>query len=96
MLKTIGDKILVKRTEADTKTAGGLFIPESGQDKAAQGTVVAVGPGLPDGGGNWRDVSVRVGDVIIFHPHAGTEIKDGAETYLVMKEVEVLAIKATE
>lgn len=93
MLKTLYDRILVKRLEEETKTAGGLFIPEMSKEKSPEGVVVAVGDGTVDPAGNLRSPSVKPGDIVIFHPHAGSEIKDGEDSYLVMRENEILAVR---
>ncbi len=93
MLETLYDKIIVKRIDETETTEGGLFIPESSREKSSEGTVVAVGHGTPDNAGGWHELYVNVGDKVVFHKHAGTEIKDGNETYLVMKENEVLAVR---
>ena len=94
MLKPLHDRIIVKRTEQQEKTAGGLYIPDSSKEKTPEGVVVAVGPGLPDGNGSWTDMTVSVDDVVVFGRHAGIEVKDGEETYVILKESDVLAVRA--
>lgn len=87
------DKIIVKRLEAETKTAGGIIIPDSAKEKPIEGKVVAVGDGNVDANGKHIALTVKVGDVVIFAKWGGTEIKIDGTEYLIMKESDVLAIK---
>ena len=87
------DKIIVKRLEAETKTAGGIIIPDSAKEKPVEGKVVAVGNGNVDQNGKHITLTVKVGDVVIFAKWGGTEIKVDGTEYLIMKESDVLAIK---
>ena len=96
-VKPLGDKILVKRDEAETKTSSGIFLPETAKDKPKTGTIQAVGTGaLNTETGERIPLSVKKGDRVIFSSYAGTEVKLGAagseEKLLVMSEEEVLAI----
>ena len=87
------DKIIVKRLEAETKTSGGIIIPDSAKEKPIEGKVVAVGNGNVDQNGKHIGLTVKVGDVVIFAKWGGTEIKFDGTEYLIMKESDVLAIK---
>ena len=87
------DKIIVKRLEAETKTAGGIIIPDSAKEKPVEGKVVAAGNGNTDQNGKHQPLTVKVGDVVIFAKWGGTEIKVDGTEYLIMKESDVLAIK---
>jgi chaperonin GroES len=90
--KPLYDRLLVKRIDCESKTAGGIIIPDSAKEKPMQGEVVAVGSGTRDDGGNVKPLEVKVGDTVLFAKWGGTEIKlDGVE-YLVMKESDVLGI----
>ena len=86
------DRILVKRVEEETKTAGGLFIPDTAKEKPQKGLVVAVGSGKVQEDGSIRKLDVKEGDKILFSKYSGNEIKmDGVE-HLIMREDDVLAI----
>lgn len=87
------DKIIVKRIEPESKTAGGIIIPDSAKEKPIEGKVVAVGNGNVDSNGKHVPLTVKSGDTIIFAKWGGTEIKIGGHEYLIMKESDVLAIK---
>lgn len=90
--KPLYDRLLVKRIDGESKTAGGIIIPDSAKEKPMEGEVVAVGSGTRDDGGNVKPLEVKVGDTVLFAKWGGTEIKlDGVE-YLVMKESDVLGI----
>ena len=92
-LKPLHDRIIVKRLEAESKTAGGIIIPDSAKEKPIEGKVVAVGQGTLDSNGKRLELTVQEGDIVLFAKWGGTEIKvDGVE-YLIMKESDVLAIK---
>jgi chaperonin GroES len=92
-LKPLHDRIIVKRLEAESKTAGGIIIPDSAKEKPIEGKVVAVGQGTLDSNGKRIELTVQEGDIVLFAKWGGTEIKvDGIE-YLIMKESDVLAVK---
>jgi chaperonin GroES len=88
------DRILIRRDAADSKTPGGLFVPDSAKDKPAEGTVVAVGPGGILMDGTTCPILVREGDRVLFAKGAGTEVRDGEEDLLLVREAEILAIRA--
>ena len=88
----LGDKILVKRLEAEAKTAGGIVLPDNAKEKPKEGKVIALGSGrLLDEGGRGT-FQVKKGDRILFASYAGTEVKVDGEEYLLMPEEDVLAI----
>ena len=89
------DRILVRRTEAEEKSAGGIIIPDTAKEKPMEGEVVAVGSGARDEAGKLVPLDVKVGDRILFGKWSGTEIKLGGEDLLIMKEVDVLGILDT-
>ena len=92
-IRPLGDKILVKRDEAQSKTDNGIFLPESSKDKPKTGTVHAVGSGaLNTDTGERIPLSVKPGDKVIFTSYAGTEVKLGIDELLIMSEEEILAI----
>ena len=91
-VKPLYDRILVKRVEEETKTAGGLYIPDTAKEKPQQGLVSAVGAGKVLEDGSLRKLEIKAGDKILFSKYSGNEIKiDGVE-HLIMREDDVLAI----
>lgn len=92
-VKPIGDKILVKRDEAETQTESGIYLPESAKDKPKSGTIQAVGDGtLNTDTGERIPLTVKKGDKVIFSSYAGTEVKLGKDELLIMNESDILAI----
>lgn len=93
-LKPLGDRLIVRRTEAQDKSSGGVIIPDSAKKKPQRGTVVAVGPGKMLKDGSRRPLQVREGDRVLFTAWAGDEFKDKStgDAILVMHEEDVLAV----
>lgn len=91
-LKPLYDRLVVRRLEAETTTKSGIIIPDKASEKPTQGEVVAIGDGVVSDAGERRQLSVKVGDRVLFGQYAGSEIKVDGETLLVMKESDVLAI----
>ncbi|MSR69440.1 MAG: co-chaperone GroES [Phycisphaerales bacterium] len=92
-VRPLGDKIIVKRNEAQTKTDSGIFLPETAKDKPKQGKIVALGSGiLNKDTGKYMPFSVKKGDTVIFTNYSGTEIKIDGETLLIMTEEDVLGV----
>ena len=91
-IRPLQDRIVVKRLEADTKTKGGIIIPDSAKEKPIQGRVIAVGNGKVLKDGTARPLEVKVGDVVLFGKYSGTEIKVDGEEHLLIREDDVLAI----
>ena len=90
--RPLHDRILVRRIEADEKTAGGIIIPDTAKEKPQEGEVIAVGPGARDEGGKLVGLDVKVGDRILFGKWSGTEIKLDGEDLLIMKESDVMGV----
>ncbi|WP_420560973.1 co-chaperone GroES [Tepidicaulis sp.] len=90
--RPLHDRVLVRRVEEDTKTSGGIIIPETAQEKPSQGEVVAVGPGAKDESGKTVKLDVKKGDKVLFGKWSGTEVKVGGEDLLIMKESDILGI----
>ena len=88
------DRVLVRRTEGDEKTAGGLIIPESAKEKPAEGEVISVGEGARKDNGELIAMAVKAGDKILFGKWSGTEIKIDSEELMIMKESDILGIMA--
>jgi chaperonin GroES len=91
-IKPLNDKILVERTEAREKTAGGILLPDTAKEKPTEGRVVAVGQGRVTDDGVRVPPTVKAGDRILFGSYAGTAVKDQGKEYLILDENEVLAV----
>ncbi len=91
-VRPLGDKVLVKRVEAESKTAGGIVLPDTAKEKPKRGKVVAVGDGKRLENGQRAAISVKKGDEVIFASYAGTELKIDGEELMIMSEDDVLAI----
>ena len=91
-IKPLHDRVLVRRVEQDMKTAGGIIIPDTAQEKPQEGEVVAAGPGERDDGGKLHSLGVAVGDRILFGKWSGTEVKVDGEELLIMKESDILGV----
>ncbi len=86
-IQPLSDRVLVELQEAETKTASGIIIPDSAKEKPQQGKVVAVGKGKKN-----HDMTVKVGDIVLYGKYSGTELKLEGEDYLMMREDDILAI----
>jgi chaperonin GroES len=86
-IQPLSDRVLVEPQAAETKTASGIIIPDSAKEKPQQGKVVAVGKGKKD-----HDMTVKVGDTVLYGKYSGTELKLEGEDYLMMREEDILAI----
>ena len=86
------DKVLVKRTEEEEKSAGGIILPSSASEKPSQGEVVAVGPGKKSENGDVSPVGVAVGDTVIFGQYGGNEIKIDGDEYLILSESDIFGV----
>ncbi len=92
-VRPLGDKILIKRADPETKTDAGIYLPESAKDKPKEGKVIAVGNGrLNKDTGEYIPFSVKKGDRVIFTSYAGTEIKIGDEDILIVTEDDILGV----
>ena len=87
MIRPLSDRVLVEPKEAETKTAAGLYIPDTAKEKPQQGTILAAGPGKKD-----EPMELKVGDVVLYGKYAGTEITVEGKNYLIMKQSHVLAV----
>jgi chaperonin GroES len=85
-IKPLADRVLVEPSAAETKTASGIIIPDSAQEKPQKGKVVAVGPGTKE-----NPVTLKVGDKILYGKYSGTELKHEGSDFLIMKESDILA-----
>ncbi|HVX85638.1 MAG TPA: co-chaperone GroES [Phycisphaerae bacterium] len=91
-VRPLGDKIIIKRVEAESKTKSGIVLPETAKEKPKRGTVIAVGDGKLLDSGERAKFQVKKGDEVIFASYAGTEIKVDNEELLILSEDEVLAV----
>lgn len=90
MFKPLLDRVVIKRTQEENKTAGGIIIPDTAKEKPSQGVVVAIGPGGRDEAGKLIPMTLKAGDKVLFGKWTGTEIKIDGEDLLIMKESDVL------
>jgi chaperonin GroES len=91
-VQPLGDRILVKRTEEEERTKGGIIIPDTAKEKPIQGKVIAVGKGKVSDEGKVIPLEVKAGDKVLFGKYAGTEVKIDGEEHLIMREDDVLGI----
>lgn len=91
-IKPLFDRIVVKRIEGDSTTAGGIFLPDAAQEKRQEGIVIAAGTGRLLDDGTLIPLELKGGEKVLFGKYSGSEVKLGAETYLIMREEEVLAV----
>ncbi|ASP29214.1 MAG: co-chaperone GroES [Pseudomonadota bacterium] len=90
--RPLHDRVLVRRIEAEEKTAGGIIIPDSAKEKPSEGEIVAVGEGARNEGGDRVALDVKAGDRILFGKWSGTEVKLDGEDLLIMKESDIMGI----
>jgi chaperonin GroES len=90
--RPLHDRIVIKRIEAEAKSAGGIIIPDTAKEKPQQGEVVAVGPGGRDESGRLVPIDVKAGDRVLFGKWSGTEVKIDDEDYLIMNESDVMGV----
>jgi chaperonin GroES len=92
VLKKHGPRVLVKRVEEESKTKGGIIIPDTAKEKPQEGEVIAIGPGARDESGKRVELDVKVGDRILFAKWGGTEVKLDGEDLIIMKESDILGV----
>ena len=90
--RLLHDRVVVKRIEAEEKTAGGIIIPDTAKEKPQQGEVTAVGPGGRDEAGKLIPIDIQVGDRVLFGKWSGTEVKIDGDEYLIMKESDIMGV----
>jgi chaperonin GroES len=94
--RPLHDRVVVKRIDAEEKTAGGIIIPDTAKEKPQQGEVIAVGPGGRDEAGKLIPIDVATGDRVLFGKWSGTEVKIDGDEYLIMKESDVMGVLIEE
>ena len=90
--RPLHDRVVIERIDADTKSAGGILIPDSAQEKPSQGQIVAVGPGGRDEAGKLIPIDLKTGDRVLFGKWSGTEVKIDGEDLLIMKESDIMGV----
>lgn len=90
--RPLHDRVLVKRVDAEEKTAGGIILPDSAQEKPSEGKIMAVGGGYKADDGTVRPLDVKKGDRVLFGKWSGTEVKVGGEDLLIMKESDIMGV----
>jgi chaperonin GroES len=91
-IRPLHDRVIVKRSDAETKTASGIIIPDTAKEKPQEGEVIAAGSGIRKEDGTLIALDVKVGDRVLFGKYSGTEIKIDGEEYLMMKEDDILGV----
>ena len=94
--RPLHDRVVVKRIDAEEKTAGGIIIPDTAKEKPQQGEVVAVGPGGRDESGKLIPIDIKAGDRVLFGKWSGTEVKIDGTEYLIMKESDIMGVLVEE
>ena len=92
--RPLHDRVLVERVESDTKTKGGIIIPDTAQEKPSEGEVIAVGPGGRDESGKLIQIDLKPGNRVLFGKWSGTEVKLDGEDLLIMKESDIMGVIA--
>jgi len=90
--RPLHDRVVVRRVDAEEKTAGGIIIPDTAKEKPQQGEVIAVGPGARDESGKVNPLDVKVGDRVLFGKWSGTEVRIDGEDLLIMKESDIMGV----
>jgi chaperonin GroES len=93
-VKPLGDRIFLKVSAPEEKTEGGIFLPDTAQEKPQVGEVIAIGPGSRDQKGAYQPLNVQIGDRVLYSKYAGTDIKLGQEDYVLVSEKDILATLA--
>jgi chaperonin GroES len=91
-IRPLHDRVIIKRLDEETKTSGGLYIPDTAKEKPIQGKVIAVGSGKRDKDGKVVALDVKAGDKVLFSKYSGTEVKIDGDEHLIMREEDLLAI----
>jgi chaperonin GroES len=90
--RPLHDRVVVRRVESEAKSAGGIIIPDSAQEKPQEGEIVSVGSGARDEAGKLVPLDVKAGDIVLFGKWSGTEVKIGGEDLLIMKESDIMGV----
>ena len=91
-IKPLADRVVVKPSEAEEKTSGGIFLPDTAKEKPQEGTVIAVGPGKVSDNGTIVPMEVKIGDKVLYGKYSGTEGTIKGDEHLIMRESDILAV----
>ena len=91
-LKPLADRVIVKQTEAEEKTASGIFLPDAAKEKPTKGKIIAAGPGRIDDKGKHQAMNVKAGDVVYYGKYAGTEVEVEGTKYVILRESDLLGV----
>ena len=91
-LRPLQDRVIVKQTEAESKTASGIYLPDAAQEKPTKGKVVSVGPGKLDDNGKPMELPVRAGDTVYYGKWSGTEVEVDGTKYVILRETDLLGV----
>jgi chaperonin GroES len=91
-IRPLGDRVVVKAVEREEQTKSGIYLPDTAQEKPQEAIVLAVGPGKLNDNGSRSPMELKEGDRVLYSKYAGTEIKQGAEDYLILRESDILAV----
>jgi len=91
-LKPLADRVVVEPAPAEDKSAGGIILPDTAQEKPQQGTIVAAGPGKVSESGSKIDMTVKKGDKVLYGKYSGSEVSFGGVDYIIMRESDILAV----
>ena len=91
-LRPLQDRVIVKQSEAETKTASGIYLPDSAKEKPTKGKVISVGPGKLDDKGKPMELGLRTGDTVYYGKYSGTEIEVNTEKFVILRESDILGI----
>ncbi|HYE17273.1 MAG TPA: co-chaperone GroES [Tepidisphaeraceae bacterium] len=91
-LKPLADRVIVKQTEAEEKTASGIFLPDAAKEKPTRGKVIAAGPGRIDDNGKRMTLSVKANDTVVYGKYAGTEIEVDGQKFVILREADILGV----
>ena len=91
-LKPLADRVIVKQSDAETKTASGIVLPDSAKEKPTKGKVIAVGPGKLDDKGKPMELGVRNGDTVYYGKYSGTDVEVDGEKYVILRESDILGV----
>ena len=93
-IRPLGDRVVVKAVEREEQTRSGIYIPDTAQEKPQEAIVIAVGPGKLLDNGSRAPIDLKEGDKVLYSKYAGTEVKQGAEDYLILRDSDILAVIA--
>lgn len=91
-LKPLSDRVIVQQTEAEEKTASGIYLPDAAKEKPTRGKVIAVGPGKTDDNGKRQPLNVKSGDTVVYGKYSGTDVEVDGEKFVILRESDLLGV----